>query len=350
MHRCARKILALLDPAVRTAILDVAELTSKARRARDNAVVRALRQFAACCTLSSSDVAQVLGCLSYSHNAQIAALIVLWGAVTDKANLALLMPALGNRAVHALMQRLGFFNFMRCVRWPFGCHFAFDLANDADQAAAARQLCANANTVQPLWGDAFADVKLQRSLADHAKQQTQALASRQAVKAQQAAAKAGTVAAPESLADLVPSETIQKRSSRRAAAASGTVSAAQSSEDEAKTNFRRYMRALWDLEEPSAVVFENITVDGEPLVGRAKIHLQHLWADVSGHYQHLELDFVPYDFILTAHSTVVHASSCTVCHCMLIEPCASSCCNNAVVLVQGEQVTWYVGSGGSKTS
>jgi hypothetical protein len=277
---------ARLDPAVRMAIVTVAEAVGNCRRERNRAVQRALREFSACATLASQDVAPVLACLAYSRQAQVDAVVALWDVVLDKENLAPLLPALGAGAVHTLMARLGAYNFVRCVRWPFGCHFAFALKEDDDQAAAAKQLCANANTVQPLWGAAFADVKLRQELHEHARQQTLSPTRR-------AAAPAGNsnAAAPENLADLVPA-TMGKRTAVSRTERRPEVDT--SPEEAAKANFRRYMRALWDLEEPPGVVFDNIMVDGEPLLGRAKIQLQHLWADIAGHASHIELDFVPY--------------------------------------------------------
>ena len=34
-------------------------------------------------------------------------------------------------------------------------------------------------------------------------------------------------------------------------------------------------------------------VDGQPLVGRSKVQLQYLWADIAGHAEHVSMEFVP---------------------------------------------------------
>jgi hypothetical protein len=59
-----------------------------------------------------------------------------------------------------------------------------------------------------------------------------------------------------------------------------------------KEGIKKVLRALWSLEEPPAAVLQNILVDGEPLVGRAQVHLQHLWTDVGTRACTLHVDFI----------------------------------------------------------
>lgn len=53
------------------------------------------------------------------------------------------------------------------------------------------------------------------------------------------------------------------------------------------------LAALTALEDPDEVVLGNIHVDGAPLVGRAKLHLQYLWRDIAGRCCTLQVDYMP---------------------------------------------------------
>lgn len=292
-----KQVLALLQPKARLNISDVASQVAEARQHRQAAVQRACRTFAACHALSSQHAALVLACLSYSKEAQVDAVIALWGRVVDKPNLAPKLVQLGDAALQALQSRLGCFNLARHLHSPFGARFRFDIASNADHAAAARQLCQNAAALQAVWGEAHLDVKLERQALEHAaKAYAETLRRRQTH---------DVAAPPETMAELLATQEALRRHRAKlrpdifaqpASAGAGGVLAltsASMAQPELKRHFARYFRALWELQEPPAVVLQRIHIDGAPLVGRANVELQHLWADIGERAATLELEFVP---------------------------------------------------------
>ena len=253
------KVLDHLHPSVLSAVRAVGDRMSELRRRRDAALTQGLHAIAAKHMLSSAHVTSILACLKYSVAAQIEALVVLWTAIVDHRNLAPLLPALGAAGVHDLQHRLGFENVVRKVHWMFGCHFRFDLHGSPDLVAAARQLCANAAQVQPVWAAAVADARAARSR-------------------KQRQSRSGAISGAQSL-----DAAVAENGARHATSDIGS-----------RESIARALRALQGLEEPAPAVLQNILVDGEPLVGRAQIHLQHLWADVvAAQATTLEMDFVP---------------------------------------------------------
>lgn len=291
------QVLKSLAPKVWLNISDVATQVAKARQLRQAGVQRTCRAFAACHTLTSQQACLVLACLQYSREAQVDAVVALWGRIVDKANLAQALVQLGALALHALQSRLGCFNFLRHVQSPFGARFRFDIAQDADQAAAARQLCQSAAAVQAIWQEAHLEVKLERQQLQHTVN-----AYTETLRRRNRHLQDGSLPAkPESLAELLAAqEALRKQLAKmrpdvrpqRAGGHAGD-SIASMTKQEVQHHFARYFRALWDLQEPPAVVLQNIRVDGQPLVGRATVQLQHLWADVAGHARVLELELVP---------------------------------------------------------
>ena len=288
----------LLQPQMRLNICDVASQVAEARKQRQAALHRACRAFAACHTLTSHNAALVLGCLQYSQEAQVDAIVSLWCRVNDKANLAHVLVQLGDPALQALQSRLGCFNFLRHIGTPFGARLRFDIERNADHAAAAQQLCQSAAALQAVWQEAHLAVKLERKKLEHAVKACTETVRRRSCQA----LNMSVPARPETLAELLAAqEALQMQSARlrpdvpeHYADRHRPAGLADMSKAELKQHFVRYFRALWDLQELPAVVLQNVCTDGKPLVGRATLQLQHLWADVAGHASILEVDCVPY--------------------------------------------------------
>jgi hypothetical protein len=79
---------------------------------------------------------------------QVDALVILWARITDRVNVAALLPSLTAAQLQQLLGRLGHSHVLKALGPPFGCRLTFRISGDADQAAAAKHICKTAAEAQ----------------------------------------------------------------------------------------------------------------------------------------------------------------------------------------------------------
>nr|CAG9553000.1 UM005_0337.1 [Ulva compressa] len=238
---------------------------SRARRRRDHDVRASLAAVASGFTFTTAQASCILACLSYSSRNQVDALVILWGRLADRAAMGAVLPTLQPQQLDALLARLGHLHVLSSVDPPFGCRLRFEIIGNPEQEAAAKLLCKSATEAQQVWRHLVLEAKMRAN----------------------AAAQAAAAEAARSHAGGAKPTVGDRRVATRAA------EEAEVAQPPAWRALHPGLAVLTALEEVEEVVLSNIVVDGAPLVGRARLQLQHLWRDIAGRCCTLQVDYMP---------------------------------------------------------